>query len=131
MFLFLLLYIGSPTGRHIENIVYCDRVIYEHYYHIDEPDKLVYKELIFYEQDPSNKAWYVRDWIMLDKDRQNQSMIYIYNKTGDYHTFTIYRDKKKYIIKTRIYLEVMTISEKDLERQNQDIIKLQDRKLIW
>ena len=127
MFLFLLLFIGNPS----EEIVYCDRVIHESFYRIDNPEKLQYKELLFYEQDPSNRAWYIRNYHLLDDSHPNQSMTYIYRKVGDYHVFTLKRDKGKIIIKTKIYLEVITVAEKDLEVQNKSIIEEKDRNRIW
>lgn len=127
MFLFLLLFIGNTS----EEIVYCDRVIHESFYRISDPEKLQYKELLFYEQDPSNRAWYVRNYYMLNDEYPNQSMFYIYRKDKDYHVFTLKRDNGKIIIKTKIYLEVITVAEQDLEVQNKKIIEEKDRNRIW
>ena len=129
MFLLLLLFISSGKTT----TVYCDRVIYEHYYNIEDPTKFVYDELIFYEQDPLTKVFLVQNCFLLLENYfdKTKSILYIYRKQGEYDTFIIYRDQKTIIVKTKIFLEVTTVAKRDLERQNKDILPEEKRRSLW
>ena len=131
MFFLLLLIIGSKP-----NTIYCDKVIYEHYYTVvNGVTTFGYDELIFYEQDPISKIFIVQNWVLLDEksDYKTKSIIYIHSRVGGYDVFNIYDSGKgRYIIiKTKIYEEVVTVGERDLERQNKDILGDNKRRSLW
>jgi hypothetical protein len=104
------------------DIVYnVDMVVYEH--HHDYDNNIHYDQLLLYKDHilPGGLMQErIEFWMLLDEGfgtQYKKSIVQTYKgKTGEYYLFDVYYSYKVYKVQTKIFKEVTTFGDKDLEQ---------------